>query len=49
MKHLQVNREPFKTAKRSILRIQNDGILCFPRAILVARLHAQKPSQPDLA
>ena len=48
MKHLQGNRETFKSAKRSILRIQNDDTLCLPRAIVVARLHAQKPSNPEL-
>lgn len=48
MKHLQGNRETFKSAKRSILRIQNDDTLCLPRAIVVARLHAQKPSDPEL-
>ena len=48
MKHLQGNRETFKSTKRSILRIQNDDTLCLPRAIVVARLHAQKPSDPEL-
>ena len=47
VKHLQANRETFKTAKRS-LRIQNDFTLCLPRAIVVARMHAQKPSDTDL-
>ena len=40
VKHQQVNRETFKTAKRLILRIQNDDTLCLPRALVVARLHA---------
>ncbi|XP_048775446.2 uncharacterized protein LOC125680045 [Ostrea edulis] len=47
-KHLHVDKEKFKTSKRAIVRINNpDDSLCLPRAIVVARLHSQKPEHSD--
>jgi hypothetical protein len=46
-KHLHLDKENFKK-KRAIVRIDNpQDSLCLPRAIVVARLHAQKPDVPD--
>ena len=47
MKHLQGNVETFKNEKRSIVRIMNEDTICFARAIVVARCHAQKPADKD--
>ena len=43
MKHLQVNKEIFKSGKQSIVRIMNEDSMCLARAIVVARVHAQRP------
>lgn len=43
-KHLHSNKVMFKRRKRSLLKIENgNDSLCLPRAIVVARLHSQKP------
>jgi hypothetical protein len=48
MKHLHLDKENFKESKRAILQIHNPwDSLCLPRAIVVTRLHAQKPKVPD--
>jgi hypothetical protein len=48
MKHLHLNKEKFQRSKRAILQIQNPrDTLCLPRALVVTRLHAQKPEVPD--
>ena len=47
MKHLQGNRETFKSGKQSIVRIMNEDTICLARAIVVARCHAQKPDCKD--
>ena len=47
MKHLQGNKETLKSDKRSIVRILNQDTICLARAIVVARLHAQKPASKD--
>ncbi|XP_022295019.2 uncharacterized protein LOC111105138 [Crassostrea virginica] len=44
MKHLQVNKKIFKSGKQSIVRIMNEDSICLARAIVVARVHAQRPS-----
>jgi hypothetical protein len=47
-KHLHVNKEKFKKKKQAIVQIHNPwDSLCLPRAIVVTRLHAQKPEVPD--
>jgi hypothetical protein len=47
-KHLHLDKEKFKQSKRAIVRINNpQDSLCLPRAIVVTRLHAQKPDHPD--
>ena len=47
-KHLHVDKEKFKKSKRAIVQIDNPwDSLCLPRAIVVTRLHAQKPEVPD--
>ena len=47
VRHLHANKEKFKKGKRSVLKIKNVGDhLCLPRAIVVARLHSQRPSDP---
>jgi hypothetical protein len=47
-KHLHLDKEEFKKKKRAIIRINNpEDSLCLPRALVVARLHAQKPDLPD--
>lgn len=47
VRHLHANKEKFKKGKRSVLKIKNVGDhLCLPRAIAVARLHSQRPSDP---
>ncbi|XP_052681401.1 uncharacterized protein LOC128162281 [Crassostrea angulata] len=47
VKHLHSNKEKFKKGKRSVLKIENLGDhLCLPRAIVVARLHSQRPTDP---
>jgi hypothetical protein len=46
-KHLHLDKENFKK-KRAIVQIINPwDSLCLPRAIVVARLHTQKPEVPD--
>jgi hypothetical protein len=48
-KHLHLNKEKFKKKKQAIVQIHNPwDYLCLPRAIVVTRLHAQKPKVPDL-
>ena len=47
MKHLHANKDILKSVKRSILLILNQDTLCLPRAIVVARLYAQKSSSTD--
>jgi hypothetical protein len=48
MKHLHLDKEKFKRSKRAILQINNpQDSLCLPRALVVARLHTQKPEVPD--
>ena len=47
MIHLQVNKETFKSGKQSNVRILNQDTICLARAIVVARLHAQKPASTD--
>lgn len=45
VKHLHTNKEKFKKGKRSVLKIENLGDhLCLPRAIVVGRLHSQRPT-----
>jgi hypothetical protein len=45
-KHLHLDKEKFKK-KEAIVQIHNPwDSLCLPRAIVVARLHAQKPDHP---
>jgi hypothetical protein len=47
-KHLHLNKGNFKSSKRAIVQIVNPwDSLCLPRALVVARLHAQKPEVPD--
>jgi uncharacterized protein (DUF736 family) len=47
-KHLYLDKENFKSSKRAIVQIVNPwDYLCLPRALVVARLHAQKPDVPD--
>jgi hypothetical protein len=47
-KHLHLDKENFKKKKQSIVRINNPwDSLCLPRALVVARLHAQRPEVPD--
>jgi hypothetical protein len=47
-KHLHLDKENFKMSKRAIVQIVNpQDSLCLPRAIVVTRLHAQKPEVPD--
>jgi hypothetical protein len=47
-KHLHLDKENFKKKKRTIIQINNPwDSLCLPRAIVVARLHSQKPEVPD--
>jgi hypothetical protein len=47
-KHLHLDKEKIKKSKRAIVQINNPwDFLCLPRAIVVARLHAQKPEHPD--
>jgi hypothetical protein len=47
-KHLHLDKENFKKKKRAIVEIHNPrDSLCLPRALVVARLHAQKPEVPD--
>jgi hypothetical protein len=46
-KHLHLDKENFKK-KRGIVQIVNPwDSLCLPRALVVARLHTQKPQVPD--
>jgi hypothetical protein len=48
MKHLHLDKEKFKRSKRAIIQIHNPwDSLCLPRAIVVTRLHAQKPEVPN--
>lgn len=48
VKHLHTNKEKFKKGKTSVLKIENIGDhLCLPRAIVVARLHSQRPTDPS--
>jgi hypothetical protein len=48
MEHLCLDKEKFKKSKRAIVQINNPwDSLCLPRAIVVARLHAQKPEVPN--
>jgi hypothetical protein len=47
-KHLHLDKEMFKRSKQAIVQIVNPwDFLCLPRALVVARLHAQKPEVPD--
>jgi hypothetical protein len=47
-KCLHLNKENFKKKKRATVQIPNpQDSLCLPRAIVVVRLHAQKPEVPD--
>jgi hypothetical protein len=49
-KHLHLDKEKFKKKKkkRAIVQIVNPwDSLCLPRALVVARLYAQKPEVPD--
>jgi hypothetical protein len=48
MKHLHLDKDKFKKKKRGIIQINNPrDSLCLPRAIVVTRLHAQKPEVPS--
>jgi hypothetical protein len=43
-KHLHLDKDNFKKKKQAIVQIHNPrDSLCLPRAIVVTRLHAQKP------
>jgi hypothetical protein len=47
-KHLHLDKEKFKKKKQAIVQIHNPwDSLCLPRAIVVTRLHAQKPQVHD--
>jgi hypothetical protein len=47
-KHLHLDKEKFKNKKQAIVEIVNPwDSLCLPRAIVVTRLHAQKPDVAD--
>ena len=47
-KHLHLDKEKFKKKKQAIVEIVNPwDSLCLPRALVVTRLHAQKPDVPD--
>jgi hypothetical protein len=46
--HLHVDKEKSKKKKQSTVQIYNPlDSLCLPCAIVVTRLHAQKPKVPD--
>jgi hypothetical protein len=47
-KHLHLDKENCKKSKRTILQIYNPwDSLWLPRALIVARLHSQKPEHSD--
>jgi hypothetical protein len=47
-KHLHLDKENFKKKKQAIVQIHSPwDSLYLPRALVVARLHAQKPEVPD--
>ena len=47
MKHLQRNKETFKSDKQFIVRIMNQDTICLARVIVVDRSDAQKPASED--
>jgi hypothetical protein len=48
MKHLHLDKLEFIKKKRSFVQIHNpEDSLCLPRALVVTRLHAQKPDVVD--
>ncbi|XP_061166278.1 uncharacterized protein LOC133175177 [Saccostrea echinata] len=48
-KHLMINKDTFLKGKKSIVQIDNPwDKMCLARAIVITRLHSEKPENPDL-